>query len=111
MSLTKAAVKTPDTTRPVSVSHSLKTDTSSSITSPLEQILVLQRSIGNKAVGRLLQSGLIQTKLRIGSPGDIYEQEADRVADELMRMPDHVAVGSQESGVTGINTSIQAKPG
>ncbi len=30
----------------------------------------------------------IQTKLRIGQPGDKYEQEADRVADELMRMPD-----------------------
>lgn len=32
--------------------------------------------------------GLIQPKLKISQPNDIYEQEADRVADEVMRMPD-----------------------
>ncbi len=31
--------------------------------------------------------GMIQTKLKINEPGDIYEQEADRVADAVMRMP------------------------
>jgi flagellar motor protein MotB len=31
----------------------------------------------------------IQTKLKIGQPGDRYEQEADRIADKVMRMPDH----------------------
>lgn len=30
----------------------------------------------------------IQTKLTIGPPDDPYEQEADRVADQVMRMPD-----------------------
>jgi hypothetical protein len=30
----------------------------------------------------------IQTKLKIGEPGDKYEQEADRIADEVMRMPE-----------------------
>lgn len=34
-----------------------------------------------KAVG-------IQAKLEINKPGDEYEQEADRVADQVMRMPD-----------------------
>ena len=29
---------------------------------------------------------LIQTSLKIGQPGDKYEQEADRVADQVMRM-------------------------
>ena len=29
----------------------------------------------------------IQAKLRIGQPGDRYEQEADRVAEQVMRMP------------------------
>jgi len=33
---------------------------------------------------------MIQTKLKINEPGDIYEQEADRVADQVMRMPDPV---------------------
>ncbi len=31
---------------------------------------------------------LIQPKLKIGQPNDKYEQEADRVADQVMRMPE-----------------------
>ncbi len=31
---------------------------------------------------------IVQAKLRIGASNDKYEQEADRVADEVMRMPD-----------------------
>jgi len=30
----------------------------------------------------------IQAKLKIGDPNDKYEQEADRVADQVMRMPE-----------------------
>jgi hypothetical protein len=30
----------------------------------------------------------LQTKLRINDPGDQYEQEADRVAEQVMRMPE-----------------------
>jgi Domain of unknown function (DUF4157) len=30
----------------------------------------------------------IQTKLKISEPGDVYEQETDQVADEVMRMPE-----------------------
>jgi hypothetical protein len=37
----------------------------------------------------------IQPKLAISAPGNIYEQEADRVADQVMSMPEPVAV-SQE---------------
>ena len=43
-------------------------------------VQVLQRTLGNRAVGRLLQP-----KLTIGQPNDKYEQEADRVADQVMR--------------------------
>jgi hypothetical protein len=32
-------------------------------------------------------TGVIQPKLTVGEPNDIYEQEADRIADEVMRMP------------------------
>ena len=56
--------------------------------SPIDQILSLQRGIGNQAVQRLFMAATIQPKLRIGQPNDIYEQEADRVADEVLRMPD-----------------------
>lgn len=50
-------------------------------------LLGLQRSIGNHAVQRLMRSPLIQTKLQMSKPGDPSEQEADRVADSVMRMP------------------------
>ncbi len=33
-------------------------------------------------------AGVIQTKLAINQPGDHYEQEADRIADQVMRMPE-----------------------
>jgi len=38
---------------------------------------------------KLLGQGasLLQPKLRVGPPGDKYEQEADRVAESVMRMP------------------------
>ncbi|HSE38995.1 MAG TPA: DUF4157 domain-containing protein, partial [Blastocatellia bacterium] len=54
-------------------------------------ILAVQRSAGNRAtVSLLLRSGgsttpAIQAKLRIGPSGDSYEQEADRVADQVMQ--------------------------
>src|SRR5688572_28878160 len=51
-------------------------------------ILRLQQTIGNQAVRHLLQSRTIQAKLSISQPGDIYEQEADRVAEHVMRMPE-----------------------
>ncbi|MBW2690588.1 MAG: hypothetical protein JRC99_11735 [Deltaproteobacteria bacterium] len=54
----------------------------------MDRILFLQRTAGNQAVLRLMKSGAFQAKLRIGQPGDVYEQEADRVADEVMRMPE-----------------------
>lgn len=37
---------------------------------------------------RLLREGVIQTKLTVNQPGDRFEQEADRVAEEVMRMSD-----------------------
>jgi predicted secreted Zn-dependent protease len=33
-------------------------------------------------------SSIIQPKLTVGAPNDVYEQEADRVADQVMSMPD-----------------------
>jgi hypothetical protein len=34
----------------------------------------------------------LQTKLRVNEPGDVYEQEADRVAEQVMAKPAHPAV-------------------
>ena len=55
---------------------------------PANDILMLQRSIGNRGVQRLFDSGFIQGKLTVGEPNDKYEQEADRIADAVMRMPE-----------------------
>ena len=55
---------------------------------PVHPIFRLQQNIGNRAVQHLLRSRTIQSKLLISQPGDIYEQEADHVADHVMRMPE-----------------------
>ena len=54
------------------------------------QVLSLQRSIGNRAVQNLLSSRsapVIQPKLEVGPVGDRYEQEADRVAALVVNTP------------------------
>jgi hypothetical protein len=81
-----SADKKTETKSENSVSPPQKSDASQFYGSPVDRILFLQRTIGNQAVGRLISSGALQTKLRINEPGDIYEQEADRVADQVMRM-------------------------
>jgi hypothetical protein len=70
------------------------------LTNPLSD---LQHTIGNRAVLRLLQAhgenfgsglpstrspaaGAIQTKLLINQPGDIYEEEADRISEQVVNM-------------------------
>ncbi len=53
-------------------------------------LLMLQRTMGNQAVLRFMQSGMFQAKLTVSHSDDIYEHEADRVADAVMRMPDPV---------------------
>ncbi|KAF5434155.1 protein of unknown function (DUF4157), partial [Candidatus Methanophagaceae archaeon] len=49
-------------------------------------LLALQQTHGNQYVQRVVTG--IQAKLAVGQPSDIYEQEADRVADAVMRMPE-----------------------
>jgi len=44
----------------------------------------LQQKIGNRAV-----SNLLQAKLTVSQPNDRYEQEADRTAAAILRMPTH----------------------
>lgn len=91
------------------VVKSSKTNGSRSINSPIDQILHLQRTVGNRAVQKLFSSGALQTKLRIGQPNDKYEQEADRVADEVMRMPEP-EVRRQIEPEEEEEETLQAKP-
>lgn len=70
----------------------------------VDSILHLQRTIGNRAVQRLMGQvpthlpapGPIQARLAVNQPGDEFEREADRVAERVMRMPD-----PQTQGVDG----------
>ena len=48
----------------------------------LHPILQLQRTIGNRAVGHM-----IQAKLVVSHSGDPYEREADRVAEQVTSLP------------------------
>ena len=109
MSVGGRIAKTPETKREGSVSQSRKPALSQSPNSPIDQILHLHRTIGNQAVGRLFKSGVIQAKLKIGQPNDVYEQEADRVAEQVMRMPENTALSGQLSGVRSEDGHIQRK--
>jgi hypothetical protein len=51
-------------------------------------------------------SGVIQPKLTIGQPDDKYEEEADQVADQVMRMPE-----PKGSLVNGQSPLVQRKTG
>jgi len=56
--------------------------------------IIAPSSTGSKAAG-------VQTKLAISQPGDAFEQEADRVAEQVMRMPEGLPPSISEEG-TGI---------
>jgi hypothetical protein len=69
-------------------------------------LLALQQTHGNRYVQRVVAG--IQAKLKVGQPNDIYEQEADRVADAVMRMPEpQVQRQAEEEEEEDL---IQAKP-
>ena len=60
-------------------------------------LIALQRTIGNQAVNALLGSIGVQAKLIVNAPGDRYEREADRVAEQVLRMP---AASREETSAT-----------
>lgn len=100
--------KSSDTKRESSALKSNSTVHKQAAGSPAEGLLHLHRTIGNRAVQRLFESGAIQPRLKIGTPGDIYEREADSVADTVMRMPDNKSVNE---GAGQYGEIIMAKPG
>lgn len=53
---------------------------------PVHPLLHLQQTIGNQAMGRLLQA-----KLQVGQPGDQFEHEADQAAEHTVSTPDSQA--------------------
>lgn len=116
----KLEAKSPGAKRENKASHNPMPKLSQSISSPLNHILQLQRTIGNQAVQRLIkqlgvisqESGVgIQTKLTVGQPNDIYEQEADRVAEQVMRMLGKDSVSdNNNSAIYNQQSVVQLKP-
>jgi len=77
------------------VTHTATNDTVSAAAHSLEQtqrgpvesaVLHCQGVLGNQATRNFLSAYGVQPKLRIGSIGDRYELEADRMADQVMGM-------------------------
>ena len=56
----------------------------------------------------------LQTKLKVNEPGDIYEQEADRIADQVMAIPAHPAASGAPPRIQRLsgqsNGQMQAAP-
>ena len=64
-------------------------------------VLQLQRAIGNRATGQL-----IQAKLKLGPAGDRYEQEADSIAKQVVRASRQPQIQRERAD----EEEIQAKP-
>jgi hypothetical protein len=70
-------------------------------------LLALQQTHGNRYVQRVVTG--IQAKLKIGQPNDIYEQEADRVAERVMQMPEPEVQRQSEEEEGGEEELVQLK--
>jgi hypothetical protein len=88
--------------------------TKRSKTKSQNDIRKLQKTLGNQNVQKIVNTNPIQYKLKINQTDDRYEQEADRVADHVVRMEgksvnSHIPVNVQrfESSAAG---SIAAPP-
>ncbi|MDX2136644.1 MAG: DUF4157 domain-containing protein [Chloroflexota bacterium] len=78
----KSTLPPTQTTQPPQMQPEFEADPQTS------EMLQLQRLVGNQAVQRMLAQRQIQTKLEVGAADDVYEQEANRVASDVMRMSD-----------------------
>jgi len=74
-------------------------------------MLQLQRTIGNRVVSKLLSGAksrlVVQTKLTMGPAHDVYEQEADRVATQVVHASASSSTIAQRTEEEG---ELQAKP-
>jgi len=54
---------------------------------PNQSRISLQQTIGNRALAAQLRAGRLRAKLAVSHPDDRDEREADRIADQMIRMP------------------------
>jgi Domain of unknown function (DUF4157) len=74
-----------------------------------------QRQVGMPDYASLMgndpRGGAVQPKLTVGAPNDQYEQEADRVADQVMSTPDSaVQQPVQREAMPEAEEAVQTKP-
>src|SRR5436305_4314715 len=84
--------------KPPSSGHAITSALGSSASHAHEKVRVspgVQHSVSNQAMQRMVRGRTLQQKLVINRPGDIYEQQADRVADAVMRMSSPAIVPEQ----------------
>jgi hypothetical protein len=63
-------------------------------------VLALQRAVGNRAVQRMLGSRApVQAKLTVNAPNDVYEDEANRVASQVVASLDQPAASAADAAV------------
>jgi hypothetical protein len=67
---------------------------------PFQLLQRLHATAGNRAAGQW-----IQAKLKVGAPNDIYEQEADRVADQIISASNNPAPAQRPFDLTGRTAS------
>ena len=74
-------------------------------------IMQLHQTYGNNYVQRLMESTDVQAKLTVSEPGDIYEREADRVADAVTRAVNSpVQSQEEEEELLQGKTLVQQQP-
>ena len=66
------------------------------------RLLSSKEPIGNRGMGQLLRSRIIQAKLTVNKPGDVYEREADRISDQVQATQTPALV----SGAPGIQRVV-----
>lgn len=71
------------------------------MSAPERPIVHLQRTLGNQAIQRAMGSQALRTVPTVSRPGDVHEQEADRVADQIMRTPSPEAHQSSTDAPAG----------
>lgn len=63
------------------------------------------RGFSRKSISPLaLSSPMVQAKLKVGAPNDRYEQEADRIADQVMRVSDTQVQRKSEGKITHLKS-------
>src|SRR5678816_1841727 len=65
----------------------------------------IQRTAGNVVAARWLRSHVIQPKMNIGRADDRYEREADRIADQILRLSDKRTAPSFRNAPLNISRS------